>query len=102
MYSLEVTDSAEQDLDRIFAYIAEQLAAPKAASDFADAVYDCYSRLEEDPYIYEQCRDPMLQREGYRRAVIKNYIAVYKVDENAKTVIIHRFFHGRQDYTNLI
>ena len=38
MYKLDVTDSAEQDLEHIIAYISEKLDAPVAASDFIDAV----------------------------------------------------------------
>jgi len=102
MYKVAVSDSAEQDLSQIIAYIAETLAAPRAASDFADAVFDCYERLERNPYMYEQCRDPRLQKENYRRAVIKNYILIYKVSEEMKIVVIHRFFYGRQDYVNVI
>jgi len=102
MYRLEVTDNADQDFERIIAYITEKLVAPKAATDFADAVFDCYDNLENNPFMYEQCRDSKLKREGYRRAVIKNYILVYEVNEDTKRVIVHRFFYGRQDYINLI
>ena len=102
MYKLDVSDLAEQDLDRIVAYIAEKLLAPKAASDFVDAVFDCYDNLENNPYIYEQCRDLKLKNEGYRRAVIKNYIFIFKIHEESKTVVGHRFFYGGQDYADLI
>ena len=102
MYKVEVTHHAEQDLDHIIAYISEKLAAPAAASDFIDAVYECYDYLENDPFLYEQCRDAKLKNEGYRRAVIKNYVLVYKVNEEEKIVTAHRFFYGRQDYVNLI
>jgi len=99
---LDVSDHAEQDLDRIIAYIAETLSAPKAATDFADAVFDCYDHLEKNPYMYEECRNLRLQKEGYRRAVIKNYILIYTINEEAKMVVVHRFFYGRQDYVHLI
>ena len=102
MYSLKVADSAENDLDSIISYIAENLHAPKAASSFADQVYDCYDRLEENPYIFEECQNARLKKEGYRRAVIKNYIMLYKIHERENTVIVHRFFHGGQDYVHLI
>ena len=102
MYRLSISDHAEQDLDRIIGYIAEKLAAPTAASDFADAVSDCYDNLESNPYIYEKCRNAKLEREGYRRAVIKNYVLVYRLNEETKTVIVHRLFYGRQDYATLI
>jgi len=102
MYSLDVTDSAEEDLDEIISYIADTLNAPKAASNFADEVYDCYDRLEENPYIYEECRDAKLKKESYRRAVIKNYVLLYRISEDDKSVIAHRFFYGGQDYANQI
>ena len=102
MYNLETTDNAEDDLSEIISYIAMNLNAPKAASDFADQVYDCYDRLEDNPYIYEECRDARLKKEGYRRAVIKNYILLYKINEDEKAVIVHRFFYGSQDYAHLI
>lgn len=102
MYNLDITDHADEDLDKILTYIEEDLSSPGAATAFADKVYECYDRLEDNPYIYEECRDPKLKAEGYRRAVIKNYILLYKIYENEKQVIVHRFFYGRQDYVNLI
>ena len=104
MYNLEITERAEYDLDKIIKYISENLSAPQAAASFADKVYECYDRIETNPYIYEESRDPKLKKEGFRRAVIKNYIMLYKVyeDNNPKLVVIHRFFHGSQDYANLI
>ncbi|NLV16663.1 MAG: type II toxin-antitoxin system RelE/ParE family toxin [Syntrophomonadaceae bacterium] len=102
MYRLVVSELAHMDLDTIVSYIAVQLANPMAASDFLDDVEKCYSYLKNNPLIYERCHDMRLEKEGYRRATIKNYVLVYKVDEAAKLVIIHRFFYGAQDYVKLI
>jgi plasmid stabilization system protein ParE len=52
--------------------------------------------------MYSRCHDSRLEKEGYRKAVVKNYIIVYKVDEDAKKVSILRFFYGAQDYNKLI
>ncbi|WP_430016628.1 type II toxin-antitoxin system RelE/ParE family toxin [Paenibacillus naphthalenovorans] len=52
--------------------------------------------------MYPKCQDNRLEKEGYRKAVIKNYILVYKVDEGAEKVVILRFFYGAQDYNKLI
>ena len=102
MYSVDITEHADEDLDNIIKYLRDELASPGAASDFVDKVYECYDRLEENPYIYSECYDGYLKSERYRRAVIKNYVLLYKVDENLKQVIVYRFFHGMQDYANLI
>jgi plasmid stabilization system protein ParE len=102
MYNVEISDRAEKDLENIIIYISQNLAAPKAASDFADSVFDCYDRLEDNPYIYRLCHDPRLSREGYHRVPVKNYLIVFKIHEDKKEVHVHAIFHGRQDYINLI
>jgi len=91
MYNVEISNKADFELDNILSYIAEDLDAPQAASHFADEVYKCYDRLADNPYIFEMCRDPRLQREGYRRAVIKNYVMLYKIHDHER-VIVHHFF----------
>ena len=102
MYKLVVTELAHQDLDYIISYIAIKLSNPKAARDFLEAVTACYGFLKSNPMMYEQCRDRRLEQADYRKAIIKNYVLVYKVDDAAKTVNVMRFFYGAQDYTNLI
>ncbi|NCB76659.1 MAG: type II toxin-antitoxin system RelE/ParE family toxin [Negativicutes bacterium] len=102
MYKLVITELAHQDLDRIVSYIVVQLSNSKAAGDFLDEVTACYGFLKSTPMMYERCQDRRLGEEGYRKAVIKNYVLVYKISEESKTVSIMRFFYGAQDYTKLI
>jgi len=102
MYKLLVSELAHQDLANIVSYIAVYLANPKAASDFLDEVTACYGFLKTNPMIYERCLDKRLEKEGYRKAGIKNYVLVYKVNESSQTVNIMRFFYGAQDYVKLI
>lgn len=101
-YRIVETELALRDLDSILSYIALTLSNLSAAASFADEIEKCYSNLEEMPLMCEFCHDPRLRVLGYRKAVIKNYVMVYKVDEAEKTVIILRFFYGRQDYERMI
>lgn len=101
-YKIIETQRAAQDLEHILRYLATTLANPTAASALADAIEECYSSLEAMPLLYPLCRDARLRRLGYRKAGIKNYIMVYKVQEASRSVQILRFFHGRQDYERLI
>lgn len=48
--------------------------------------------------MYEACRDLRLRAKEYRKAVIRNYVLIYKVDEKNRTVLLLRFFYGKQDY----
>ena len=102
MFKVIVTELAHQDLDNIVSYIAVQLANPTAASDFLDEVEKCYGYLKSNPMIYPKCNNSSLEKEGYRKAMVKNYIIIYKVDEDAKKVSVLRFFYGAQDYAKLI
>ena len=83
-YEIIKTELAEQDLDSILGYMVLSLANPSAAASFADAVEACYSNLEKMPLMYELCRGPRLRALEYHKAVIKNYIMVYKVADAEK------------------
>jgi len=102
MYKLIISEFAHQDLDSIVSYIAVQLANPMAASGFLDEVEKCYDYLKGNPMMYEKCQDKRLVKDGYRRAMIKNYLLVYKINEDLQTVGILRFFYSAQDYVKLI
>lgn len=102
MYRLVVSELAHSDLDNIVSYIVVQLANPIAAANLLDEIEKCYGCLKSNPLMYERCHDAYLGKEGYRKATIKNYVLVYKVEEAARTVTIHRFFYGAQDYVKLI
>jgi plasmid stabilization system protein ParE len=101
-YKLSVTELAHEDLSNIISYMAVELSNKPAAVQFIGEVEKCYDRLKENPLIYEECRDPRLKMMGYRKVVVNHYVLIYKIDEKAKTVIVYRFFYGRQDYAKLI
>ena len=92
------TRRASRALARDLEYMTVRLQNPAAASAFADAVEQCYDLLEHTPLMYEVCRDLRLRAKGYRKAVIRNYVLIYKVDEKNQTVLLLRFFYGKQDY----
>ena len=41
-------------------------------------------------------------KEGYRKALIKNYILFFKVFEDEKKVIVYRSIYGARDYQKLL
>ena len=102
MYKLEISELAQNDLDAIVEYIAVQLANPIAAGNFLDEVEKCYSLLHSNPLIYAKSSDARLEREGYRKAIIKKYILFFKVFEEEKKVIVYRIIYGPRYYLNLL
>lgn len=102
MYKVFISELANEDLENIVSYIAIKLSSPNAATTFLNEVSKCYEHLKTNPFMYEKCRDYKLQKDGYRRVVIKNYVLIYKVNEEAKVVNIYRFFYGARNYIDLI
>ena len=98
MYDLLITKAADQDLDGIVEYIAVNLSNPSAAGAFLDSVAACYRVLRETPLAYAECSDKPLQAKRYRKAVIDNFLLVYRTDEKTRKVYVLRFFYGGQDY----
>lgn len=101
-YKLTITDASHSDLDGALDYIANRLANPSAAAHMLTQMEQCYEHLRAHPFMYEACRDARLQELGYRRAVIDNYILVFRPDEAAQRVYILRYFYGARDYEKLL
>lgn len=102
MYKLNIMPAATQDQDSALEYIAETLQNPTAAVSLLDEIDKCYDTLEENPFLYGFCQDPQLRALGCRRAIIKKYILIFKVDETMQIVHILRFVYGPSDYARLI
>lgn len=44
----------------------------------------------------------MKKYRGYRKLIIKNYIAFFTVDEQARVVDVERILYARRDWLNII
>ncbi len=99
MYKIIITNLANEDLEEIVVYMATNLKVPIAATNFLDEVEHAYSNLLLNPFMYEKIE---LNNNIYRRAVIKKYIMLYRVDENSGIIYISRFFHGTRNFENLL
>lgn len=101
-YSLVVTEAAQFELEKIADYISDSLCNPIAAVNFLDKVKSCYTTLSETPLIYQVCENIGNGDKEYRKVVINNYLLIYRVDDNSKTVYVLHFFYGRRDYFDII
>jgi len=102
MYSLNVTDIAEEDILDTLKYIADVLKAPKAANNLLDEIERHEEILENTPNIYPFVPDEYLAQKGLKFTRIKNYLMFYVVDEDEKIVTVIRFLYNRRDWKNIL
>jgi len=100
VFTLEITESAEADLDAITDYLGVTLANPPAALALLDEVDRVCERLGTKPKLFPVCNDPHLAELGYRKAIVRAYIMVYEIDNASKAVRVLRFFHESENYAS--
>ena len=98
MYKLNIMPAAIADQQEAAQYIADRLQNPVASANLLDEIEKCYQTLEENPYLYALCMDSTLAFLGYRKAIIKRYVLLYKIDEAQKIVHIMRLVYGPSNY----
>ena len=102
-YSLRFTLHAARDLDAMFTYISYELDAEPATKALMREIEHAISNLREFPYSAPLARDDLLARKGYRALTIrKKYVAVYRVNEAQREVVVQRIFYGRREYGKLL
>ena len=102
-YSLRFTLHAARDLYAMFTYITYELDVAEPAKALMLEIEHAISNLREFPCSAPQARDDLLARKGYRALTIrKKYVAVYRVSEAQRKVVVQRIFYGRREYGKLL
>ncbi|WKY49080.1 type II toxin-antitoxin system RelE/ParE family toxin [Eubacteriaceae bacterium ES3] len=101
-YRIDISKPAENDLRDIILYISSQLSAPMTATKMMDTIEEALLSLAEMPEKYPLVRDESLSSMGYRKLLIKNYIAFYTIDELLKVVNVERILYARRDWLRLL
>lgn len=101
-YKVKLTPVAVDDLDSIFNYIFNELHATTAAHHIINNIETEIFHLAKFPYFCEAVRDEVLNRKGYRKLLIDNYIVFYIVNEELKIVQVMRIIFGKRDYCKLL
>lgn len=101
-YNIFISEEAHNDIDSVLDYIVNSLKNPTAAQNLLNKIEEIYISIADNPLMYARCNDGRLQKDGYRKVVINNYILIYRIDETNNLVYIVRFFYGGQNYVDLV
>lgn len=87
-YKVKLNKRAFKDIDSIFEYIALEKLAPENAKGQTDRIWKALKTLESFPHSHQLRTDGRYAGKNYRQLIIDNYIAIFRIDENTKTVYI--------------
>lgn len=99
-YKLNVTEHADELLDRLIYHLIYRLKNEQAARHLLDSMEVIYDRMEVNLFQFPECRDVYLAKKGYREAVVPqmNYLIIYDVRGNVVNVV--GMFHQLENYQN--
>ena len=96
MYKLEYLPVALHDMSEISEYISKELKNPQAAVKLTEKFIESTEALRKFPYANQVYQPIRPLKYEYRRAVIVNYLLFYRVNEEAKEVIVARVIYGKR------
>lgn len=99
-YKIVFTNDSIAEMDSIYNYISRKLYAPNSAKKLMEKVEEEVQSLKRMPERYEVIKKlPEINIE-YRRIVVKNFVVIYTISEEEKTIYIAHMFYGRSNYLN--
>ena len=97
-FKIVFTNDCRKEMEYIYNYISQKLYALKAAKNLMKKVEQTIQDLKFMPKAYTVIKKyPKLKME-YRRISLKNYIIIYAISEEEKTIYIVHMFYGRNNY----
>lgn len=91
---------AQLDLDEIYAYFANELNDPGKGHAIVDDILSVTEQIPGHPLRYPPVGSLPFSREPYRFATIGNYLAFFRVVDDA--VYVDRILYKRRDFTALL
>jgi len=85
-YKVKINPRAIRELDNIYEYIAKEKLAPENARGQVDKIKKAV--LNTFPQSHQERNEGRYAGKGYRQLLIDNYIAIFRIDEEHKTVYV--------------
>lgn len=97
-YRIEFTEECSEEIRKIYNYIKDNFDNKIAAKKLMNKVEKYTRDLAYAPKIYAEIEKYSGTELKYRRIVINNYIILYAIDEENKTIYISHMYYGGMNY----
>ena len=97
-YTVKILPAALEQMDKIYAYIAQNLCAKDAAQNLLDKLEDAIRSLKMLPERGAVRKSGKFANKGYRQLFADNFTIVYRIDKKEKRVIIVAVHYSRRNF----
>ena len=88
-YSVLLSPKAARDLEEIWRYVTDAFQERSTADALLDSIETAVLSLESLPYRCPERRVGAFKGRGFRQMIVHNYIIIYRIDEETKTVTVY-------------
>ena len=99
-YKVELSVQAKNDYKSIIRYIKYKLLEPTIAEKYAELIKNELNGLEYQPQKFSVIDYDIIKKYNFRKLIIKNYIAFYRIKKKKKIVNVERILYGGTDWKN--
>ncbi len=101
MYTVIISERAEQDLRDIFLHIAYTLESGGNAEGQLKRLEEAIKKLTEFPERYKKYKSDLHTDRNLRVMPVDNYLVFYVVDTEIQIVNVIRVLYGRRERSNI-
>ena len=92
-----LTIAAKEDIELTLDYISQNLNNKKAANDMLDKIFEAINQICRFPYAQTTCADYLIFNDNFRRIFIDNYVLIYEIKQEQKSINILRFLYAKMN-----
>ena len=101
-YSVNITDTAKQDIRDVGRHIADELQEPAIALRTINAILDAIDTLDQMPDRISFVKDKRLAAQGIRPLYVKNYTIFFSIEKSPDIVSIIRVLYSHRDWASIL
>ena len=101
-YKVVYAQKAYQDLANIYSYILINSLEPSIAGNLVKEIKNAIESLNILPLRHEQLETSVTEFKDIRKLLVKNYIVLYQVNKDIKTVQIVRIVSCKRDHKKVM
>lgn len=95
-YEIVISKTCLEEIEETCNYIEKELKAEQASNRLREKIKETILGLKNSPKIYAEIGKKDRAGRNYRKIVIDNYIIIYTIIEEDKTLLIsHMYYCGR-------